>query len=226
MLVALGAGDRLVARTDFDALPENLQHLPSVGGGLGPSIEVLAAAAPDLVIRFEGPSDRETPARLDRLGIPHLAIRPDGVADILRILRMLGTVADREAEAEALALRIDLALRDVAEVAQTREPVRVAILLGGDPPWVAGRTTFVHELATVAGAENALADATLLYAPMSVEEIRRQAPDLLILTPHGRLPAGLRGMPYRRAPDFLLTPGPRIGEAALAMAALLYPDPP
>ena len=45
-LVVLGAGDRLVARTEFDRQPE-LASLPSIGGGLDPSPEVIAALRPD-----------------------------------------------------------------------------------------------------------------------------------------------------------------------------------
>lgn len=222
MLVTLGVGEYLVGRTDFDNLPEGLEGLPSVGGGLGPSIEVIASLAPDLVIRFEGPSDPETAARLDQLGIPHLGIRPDGIDDILRIVSLLGQVTDRNSEARALADQIQTTLREVKEAAEGVTPVRVAILLGGDPPWVAGGTTFVHELAVLAGAENVLAGATLLYGPMSVEEIRRQNPDLLLLTRRGQLPAGLRGMAYRVAPESLVIPGPEIGEAARVMFELLH----
>jgi iron complex transport system substrate-binding protein len=220
LLIAIGAGDRLVARTDFDDLPPSLDALPSVGGGLGPSLEVLVSVSPDLVIRFEGPSDRETPAGLDRLGIPHVAVRPDGVADVFRILEVLGEVTGRENEAATLRVSIERQLDAVAAAARARPPVRVAILLGGDPPWIAGGSTFIHELAAIAGADNALADASALYAPVSVEEIWRKSPDLLILTGTGRLPAGLQGMPYQRAPALVLSPGPRIGEAAAAMLRL------
>ena len=224
LLVALGLGDRLVGRTDFDSLPDELRHLPSVGGGLGPSIEALVSVAPDLVIRFEGPSDLETAARLDRLGIPHLAIRPDGIADIFRIIGMMGTVMDRQAEAGMLQQSLAASLDSVAASVAALPRVRVAILLGGDPPWAAGERSFIHELVTLVGGENVLAGAASLYAPISVEEVRRRAPDLLILTGSGRVPAGLQGIPYRVSSDILVVPGPRLGEAAAAMASLLHAD--
>src|SRR5439155_12135950 len=49
ILVALGAGDRLVARTEYDTDP-TLARLPSVGGGLNPSLERLTVLRPDLVV--------------------------------------------------------------------------------------------------------------------------------------------------------------------------------
>ena len=48
-LVAIGAADRLVARTRYDYAPE-VAALPSVGGGIDPSLEYLAALAPELVV--------------------------------------------------------------------------------------------------------------------------------------------------------------------------------
>ena len=43
-LLALGVGGRIVGRTEYD-LDERIAHLPSVGGGLEPSIERIVALA-------------------------------------------------------------------------------------------------------------------------------------------------------------------------------------
>ena len=48
-LVAIGAADRLVARTRYDEAAA-VAELPSVGGGIDPSLEFLAALAPGLVV--------------------------------------------------------------------------------------------------------------------------------------------------------------------------------
>src|SRR5690606_15009845 len=44
-LVAIGATDRIVGRTRYDVAPE-LSAVPSVGGGLDPSIEAIVALHP------------------------------------------------------------------------------------------------------------------------------------------------------------------------------------
>ena len=67
-----------------------------------PHLEALVALGPDLVVRFGGTQDPRTPARLDELGIPHLAVRPDHVDDIYRTAETLGTVTGHEAEADSL----------------------------------------------------------------------------------------------------------------------------
>ena len=50
-ILALGAADRLVARSDFDTDPA-LAHLQSVGQGLTPSLEELTMLQPDALPRM------------------------------------------------------------------------------------------------------------------------------------------------------------------------------
>lgn len=221
LLLALGVEDRLVGRTDYDEAPE-LARLPSVGGGLHPSQEVLLSLEPDLVIRFEGESDRATPARLDRHGIPHLAVRPDTLGDIRRIVGMVSRSVGREAEGEALLAVLDGELEAVARDVEGRDRPRAVFVLGGDPPWVVGSATFLHELLELAGAENVFADEGPLYAPVSVEEVLRREPDLVLATRDARLPEVLERLPVRRVPDEVQAPGLEVGASARALAEAIH----
>ena len=90
---ALGSDDVLVGRTDFDTASW-AAPVPSVGGGLEPSLEAVVALSPDLVIRFAGEQDTRTPARLDELGIHHMAVRPDRLEDIYRTVALVGSFND------------------------------------------------------------------------------------------------------------------------------------
>jgi iron complex transport system substrate-binding protein len=222
-LVELGLSARLVGRTDYDPDPE-LAHLPSVGGGLEPSTEVLLSLRPELVVRFLGPSDEETGRRLDRAGIPHLAVRPDTLGDVFRMIELLGVVTGEEAGARELSGGIRTTLEEVARAVEGAPRPRVGILLGGDPPWVAGGSTFLHELVEVAGGENVFADTDPLYAPISVEEVLRRNPDLLLLTEGARIPQALSRIPVVRAPSWIQSPGPDVARAARTVGALLHPE--
>lgn len=223
-LVALGAADLLVGRTDYDRGSE-LRALPSVGGGLQPNMEELLALEPDLVVRFAGPSDPGTPERLDRAGIPHFAVRPDGVADVREMIVELGSLVGRRRAAAALVDSLEARLARVRAAVAGREPVRVAYLLGGSPPWVAGPNTFIHELIETAGGVNAFEDLGDLYAPVSVEELLARDIDLFVVAAGTELDRRVRDRaPVRVAPEGLERPGPYLGASAAAMAGLLHPD--
>ena len=123
-------------------MPE-LAGLPSVGGGLQPNLEILVSLDLDLVIRFAGDSDLATAERLTELGIPHFAVQPDGIVDVLSIIGDLGRIMGTSVAADLMLREISDALDDVARrVAELPQP-RVVYLLGGDPP-LGGRPRYVH----------------------------------------------------------------------------------
>lgn len=111
-LFELGAGDRVVGRTRYDVDPR-AAALPSVGGGLDPSIEALLALRPDLVLAFETASTSKVRTRLEALGIPVYAIQTQDTADIYRNIHTLGHLVDRDAAADSLATRIRAVLDSV-----------------------------------------------------------------------------------------------------------------
>jgi len=221
ILLALGKSEALVARTDFDRIPA-LQHLPSVGGGLGASLEAILAAQPDLVVLFHGPSDAATPARLDAFGVPYLAIRPDGIADVFRIIELLGRVTSVPASADSLRQSLESELEEIRTASAGRWHPEVAILLGGNPPLVASQGTFLHELVVLAGGRNALDAQGDLYTPTSVEEILRRTPDLLLLSEGAVLPNALGHLPVRRLPAEVQIPGIALGASARLIFSLLH----
>lgn len=222
VLLEVGAGHRMVGRTENDTALA-LAGLPSVGGGLHPSLEVLVALEPDLVIRFAGATDRETPARLDRAGVAHLAVAPESVADIRAMIRDLGRVVGRTGTADSLVTSIDGALAEVRALVADRAPVRVAWVMAGRPPWVAGPGTFIDELITLAGGENVFHDLERRWAAVSPESLVAREPDLF-LTPDGeRLdPRITRDVPVRTLSPVVQLPGPHLPEAAREIARALH----
>jgi len=223
ILRAIGLTDHLVGRTDFDTDPD-LAHLPSVGGGLEPSPERLISLEPDLVIRFGGESDRATPGHLDRSGIPHIAVRPDRIRDIRRIIALLGDATGRPESADSLLQVMDEELEALTRAVEGVSRPSVAFVLGGDPPWLVGPDTYLNELLELAGARNAFTDVGRDYAPMSVEEILRREVDLLLALPDARIPSALRDLPLRRVPGELQLPDHRVARSARILARTLHPE--
>lgn len=222
-LVELGATERLVGRTAYDTA-QALAHLPSVGGGLGPDLEALAALAPDLVIRFGGDSDRRTPARLDDLAIPHLAVRPDGVADVWTVLDQLGTLLGLESRADDLAASLRGELDAVRAAVAGLPEVRAVYLMGGSPPWTAGAGTYLHELVELAGGTNVFADMEGLYGAVSPEVVATRPVDVVLLADGAQVdPRLLEGRRVERLSAAVQIPGPDLAAAAREVARALHP---
>src|SRR5262249_38147498 len=86
-LFALGAGDQVVGRTEYDNYPAEVRKLPAAGTSLRPSYEAIVRLAPTLIV---GQAIKDAPlAELERIAptrlLPWLT-----VADIAAGMRELG----------------------------------------------------------------------------------------------------------------------------------------
>jgi iron complex transport system substrate-binding protein len=223
ILYALGAESQLVGRTDFDTT-SLMAHLPTVGGGLHPNLEAIVGLEPDLIIRFAGDSDQATPLRLDEFGIPHIALRPDGVEDIRASITLLGTVTGRRPAADSLLAHIDNTLAEIRHRVSGRPLLRVAYLLGGSPPWVAGPGSYIEELLELAGGINVFSDLSGLYGPVNVEAFLIREIDLILAPEGGELGIPETDVPIRRVSGSLEIPGPNLAHDAWELASLLHPE--
>ena len=221
-LLGMARGDRLVGRTEFDRMPE-LIGLPSVGGGLQPNLEILVSLDLDLVIRFAGDSDLASAERMTDLGILHFAVQPDGIEDVLTIIRDLGRITDASDAADSMLREIRDALDDVARRVDGLPEPRVVYLLGGDPPWVAGPGTYIDELIGIAGGTNVFDDLGTLYAPVSMEALLDRDLDLILLSDGLTPPSPLAHVASATLPASVEIPGPGLGEAARDIARLIHP---
>lgn len=234
--IAMGAADRLVARTDYDDHPD-VAHLPSVGGGLDPSVEWLAALRPDLVLAWPDAPSRSLVARLDGLAIPVYTAPIQTIEQALAAAEDLGRLLGTEPAAAEAVARVRVGLDAVASAVADRPRPAVLFLIGLDPLMAAGPGTFLDELLVSAGGRNALADLAVLWPNLSLEEVVRRAPDVVIVgsagarDPRRTLAArpGWRDLPAVRAgrvhpvdPDIINRPGPRLHDAAAHLARLIH----
>jgi iron complex transport system substrate-binding protein len=231
-LAALGAADVLVGRTRYDTGAE-FAHLPSVGGGLDPSLEALVALRPDLVVAWE-PAGGESRlrSRLEELGIPVFAIQTRDTADVYANIANLGRLVGRDRAAAGLGERIRAGLDSVRSTITPGARPRVLFVVSVDPPMTAGLHNFIAELIEVAGGAplDIAGTAPGLSPQVSLEEVIRRDPDVVLL-PVGR-DASMNAERLAREPgwrelrairegrivevpaDLVNRPGPRLAEMA------------
>ena len=230
LVFALGAGDRLVGRTSWCDFPADAAAVPDLGNGIGPNIEAVVAARPDLVLLYKSASNRSAAEQLRSFGIPTLELATDRMEDFDRITRLLGAALGKRAEAESLVVRTARDL-DSATVLPSRPPT-VFILAWDRPPMTLGRGSFLSEILERAGAKNLFDDLATSSAPISIEAVASRDPDFVLVT--GRGEPAIAGrvewqvVPAVRARRFLRIdgsefnrPSPRIGDAVRRLAAEL-----
>ncbi len=218
MLYAIGAGDRLIARTEADHFPDAITELPSIGTHMRPNVEMIIGMKPDLVIqsmsRQEAIAEMES---LARAGIPVAVFAPRNFSDIFSVMLRLGVLTGSEATAERRVLELQGRLREVqarlgvnAEVqtegkkeqqqpaeCAAKKPLRVFFEVRSEPLTAAGQGSVIQDILSSAGAQNVVESdrALLLYG---FESLLFADPDVYIVQtgPMNRNPTDPQKRPH------------------------------
>lgn len=172
-LFDLGAGDSVVAITDFCIFPPDLT-LPRVGGTKNPRVEEIRALAPDLVHMNLEENLRRHGEAIEQFA-PVFVSEPKRVEDVAVLIEQLGAIHDRRERAAELAD----ALR--AEIARMpRRAFTFAVPIWKNPWMWCGGDTYVSRLVASAGGTNVLGNRER-YPSAALEEVLALRPDILFL---------------------------------------------
>jgi len=240
LILAMRAREVLIARTQYDIDPR-LAELPAAGNALNPNIEWIASLRPDLVVTWPDQPSRSVVGSLERIGIPAYAAATETIGDILRMAQNLGEMLGREAAADSLVRAIRAQLDSVEAAVAGAPKISIAFVFDSQPPMVAGPGTFVHEVIEAAGGTNVFADSPARWPQITLEELLRRDPEVLIMNGVGDAAVThaerLRGLPGWRelravrsgrilpvdANEFT-RPGPHVGRNAARVAAFLHSE--
>ncbi len=244
-LFAVGAGEQVVAVTDFCSYPpEELGDMPRIGAYLNPDVERMLSLTPDLVVLL--PSQDGLRLRMEAAGITTLTVRNESLDEVIAGIEAIGEATGHPDEGARLAAELREEMDRTRTTAAGREPVETLMVIGrgGDDLtgiFGVGPGTFLDEVIRSAGGRNVLGDAPTLYPQVPIEEILRLGPDVIIevVVPPSQLeshelvaawdelssiPAVRDGRIHVLTDDYLLIPGPRAVRSARRLLPLLHPD--
>ena len=234
ILFTLGAGSRLVGRSQYDLWPDSARYVPALGDGIRPNAEVVLGKKPDLVVLYASEDNRAAAERLRAAGVSTLSLKVDSIAEFRRATRLLGGILGDSARAEVVVDSVYGTLERVR--AATANLPRPAVFWHvWDAPLITiGGGSFMNELVDIAGARNVYADIPGPSKAISLEDVAKRDPDFILAGPIGatQIRGDQRWKIVRAARegkvltvDTLLVarPSVRLGEAAVSLARLLHP---
>ena len=235
IVCAVGGGELLAGRTSAcDYPPETVKNVPIIGGFGVPSLEMLVALQPTLVIDVDL-SDETLAARISDLGIEYRRIRCGGLADIPQAIREVGMLCGCDSNAEELARKLENSLSELESQACTfTNRPSVYAEIWHDPITTAGHGAFLSDLVRLAGGYNVGDEVAGDYFRISHEQVLALDPDVIVclyMTGAGnaveeisrrpgwrRLKAVRNGAVYDKLNnDIILRPGPRVLEGIAAL---------
>ena len=234
LFFALGAGSRLVGRTEYDLYPKDALAVPPLGGGMRPNVEAILGVRPDLVVLYASTENRDAATRLHAAGVPTLSLRVDRIAQFRGAVTRLGEILSDTATARVVVDSVDRTLGRVRAATQGR-PRPATFWKAWDSPVIAiGGGSFLTELVDIAGGRNIYGDDPRPSLDVTIEDVVRRDPDIVLAGPESA--ARMRAAPAWQAlravregrvlvVDTVLVgrPGVRLGEAAASLARLLHP---
>ncbi|HJU65871.1 MAG TPA: helical backbone metal receptor, partial [Gemmatimonadaceae bacterium] len=234
LFFALGGGGRLVGRTHWDLWPDSARFVPDLGPGIQPSVEAVLATRPDLVVLYGGEDNRGAARQLAAAGVRVLAFRVDRIADFQRVARVLGGVIGRPRTADSVIAAVDSALEHVRAATRGLERPTVFWHAWDTPLITIGAPIFRSELLEIAGGRNIYADLRHPSPQVSLEDVVRRNPQVIIAAPHSAerirsdaawqsIDAVRNGRVIAVDETALSSPSVRMGRDAALLARLLHP---
>ncbi len=178
---ALGAGDDVVAISDYVQYPAEAKKKPSVGSISNPSMETILSLHPDLVLGMPHQNQTAVLDQLQRFGIPLYIVDPHGIAGILHSVISLGQATGREPEARALAANLQRRIDVVQRRVKGLPVVQVYMPISYDPVITIGKGAFITDIITAAGGHSITSDIAQEWPHISMEAVIERAPQALLM---------------------------------------------
>jgi len=237
MVFAIGAEDKLVARSQACSYPPEVKAYPEVTTFPQLDLEQLQATEADLVLTTDEIFTPEDLAHLERTGLQIYLQSYRGLPDVYRGIRDLGKLLDREAAANALADSLARLEARITDSTRGQVHYRTMVLVSNDPLKVVGGGSYINELIEKAGGLNIYAEKEEAYPVTTVEEILSLQPEYIIIPskqtgiyadllvqypPLYNTPADVAKQVHVMDPDLLYRPGPRMLRGLLELTHILH----
>ncbi len=187
-LYLLGEGDRIVGVSGYTARPPEARTKPKVCAFIDAKFDKIEELKPDLVLGFSD-LQADIAAELVRRGMQVAIFNQRSIAEILQMIRIVGSLVGVQGKAELLATKLESELDRIRESA-SRFPSRHRVFFEEwNDPLISG-IRWVEELVAIAGGDPLFPE--LEHGKLARDrivdpaEVARRAPEVIIASWCGR----------------------------------------
>jgi iron complex transport system substrate-binding protein len=220
---AAGAGAKLVGVSTFTRSPPEAARLPVVASYGRIDLERVIALRPQLVLAWQSGNPPLQIGRLERLGFSVFVTETRTLADVPRIVRLVGTLAGTNEVAEPQARRLEDEIAALRGRSADKRSVDVFLEIWHAPMLTVNGGHLASDALRACGGRNVFAAAKTLTPLVSREQLLIARPEVIITTGFGdQGPDAWQGLApieavrrhriYAIDPDLLYGQGPRLLE--------------
>ena len=179
ILYAIGAGETLVGRGEYCDYPDEISDVQVVESAEALNTEELIALEPDVVIVSTMLQNEEQVNTLAEAGITVLVSDAQTIDDVYVCIEMIGKAVGKNDEAASLIESMKSRFDEISENKLDGGSIYFEVSPLEYGLWTAGSGTFMDEIATMLGLENAFGDVSG-WAEISEEQVIERNPDYIV----------------------------------------------
>jgi iron complex transport system substrate-binding protein len=180
LIYAVGAGAQLIGADTASDYPASAQKLPHIGDSSRVNFERVAALKPDLIIGWASGNRASDVYKLKQMGIPVLLTDAHQLADVARLLRLVGQATAHASEGEYAARAFENRLSRLRAQNVHTPTRRVFYQVWDKPLMTIGGKHWINDAITLCGGRNIFADLNVASPIISLEAVVARAPEIIV----------------------------------------------
>ncbi len=180
LLFYAGAGDRVIAASEYSDYPDEARRIPGIGNASRIDVERLIALAPDLVIAWQSGNSPGDIRRIESLGIRVFTTEPRTLESIGELVAVLGELSGTAVRAGPAAREYVDRLAELRARYAGRAPVTVFFQIWERPFMTVNDRHIISDVLHLCGGRNIFADNEALAPTVSEESVIARNPDVII----------------------------------------------
>ncbi len=173
-----------IPHTDMADIPDRYSSAVEVGSPMSPDLEILSQVKPDWVL---SPSSlmSDLKPKYEAAGFRYAFLNLKNIRGMFKSIQEMGTLFDREEEADALVQDFEQYYTDLQGRHQKGKQPSVLILMGLPGSYVAAtENSYVGSLVELAGGINVYAGTEDEFLNVNTEDMLKKDPDIILRTAH------------------------------------------
>lgn len=237
-LFALGAGERVVGRTDYCNYPEEAADVPSIGTYTSPNTELIISMTPDVVFASDYIDDAIR-SQVENAGATVIVFSANDIESVEQDILLAGQILNLNEEAQKITTGMEEEMAKLQEILSANTEEKSAFIDLGDY-YSAGEGSLLGNMLDDIGVRNVAEDTGETWPQLSVEKIIESNPDVYIslyTTPEDlKAISGLSELDCIKndqiiyydglspEADMIQRAGPRLAEGTRLLAEQIYPE--
>lgn len=182
ILYFLGVEDRIVGVTEYSYYPPEAQKKPKIGSYININMEKVLSLKPDLVIATKDGNPPHVVEMLEQSKIPVYVINPRTLEEIVHTIFELAKVVEVSKDIQKEITNLKERIEVVRKKAKEMSPIKVFLQINIKPIITVGRDTLHNDIISTAGGKNIFGDSGTAYPRVSVEEVIKRAPEVILIS--------------------------------------------